>query len=75
MDASHRSASTSNGLVDYNQSLSVAEAIRRVQLLEGDALVWVEEPTRADDSLAMLESQRSAGLRFRLAKISGGRTI
>jgi mandelate racemase len=36
-------------MVDYNQSLSVAEAIRRVQLLEGDALVWVEEPTRADD--------------------------
>jgi L-alanine-DL-glutamate epimerase-like enolase superfamily enzyme len=27
----------------------VAEAIRRVQFLEEEALVWVEEPTRADD--------------------------
>jgi Enolase C-terminal domain-like len=36
-------------MVDYNQSLSVAEAIRRVQFLEEEALVWVEEPTRADD--------------------------
>jgi FAD/FMN-containing dehydrogenase len=34
-------------MVDYNQSLSVPEAIRRVQLLEEEALVWVEEPTRA----------------------------
>jgi L-alanine-DL-glutamate epimerase-like enolase superfamily enzyme len=36
-------------MVDHNQSLSVPEAIRRVQLLEEEALVWVEEPTRADD--------------------------
>ena len=36
-------------MVDYNQSLSVVEAIRRVQFLEEEALVWVEEPTRADD--------------------------
>src|ERR1700726_1094998 len=36
-------------MVDYNQSLSVPEAIGRVQLLEEETLVWVEEPTRADD--------------------------
>jgi mandelate racemase len=36
-------------MVDYNQSLSVPDAIRRVQFLEEEALVWVEEPTRADD--------------------------
>jgi hypothetical protein len=36
-------------MVAYNQSLSVPEAIRRVQLLDEEALVWVEEPTRADD--------------------------
>ena len=36
-------------MVDYNQSLSAPEAIRRVQLLEEETLVWVEEPTRADD--------------------------
>ena len=36
-------------MVEYNQSLSVPEAIGRVQLLEEEALVWVEEPTHADD--------------------------
>jgi mandelate racemase len=36
-------------MVDYNQSLTVPEAIGRVQLLEEEGLVWVEEPTRADD--------------------------
>lgn len=36
-------------MVDYNQSLSVLEAIGRVQLLDEEMLVWVEEPTRADD--------------------------
>jgi mandelate racemase len=36
-------------MVDYNQSLSVSEAIGRIQLLEEEMLVWVEEPTRADD--------------------------
>jgi mandelate racemase len=36
-------------MIDYNQSLSVPEAIGRVQMLEEEALVWVEEPTRADD--------------------------
>jgi mandelate racemase len=36
-------------MADYNQSLSVPEAIRRIKLLDEEALVWVEEPTRADD--------------------------
>ena len=36
-------------MVDYNQSLSVPEAIRRVHFLEEEGLIWVEEPTRADD--------------------------
>jgi mandelate racemase len=36
-------------MVDYNQSLSVAEAVRRIHFLEEEGLVWVEEPTRADD--------------------------
>jgi mandelate racemase len=36
-------------MVDYNQSLSVAEAIRRLSGLDGEGLYWVEEPTRADD--------------------------
>ena len=36
-------------MVDYNQSLSVAEATRRVQALAGEGLEWVEEPAFADD--------------------------
>ncbi len=34
---------------DYNQSLSVPEAIRRIQALDDEGLEWIEEPTLADD--------------------------
>ena len=36
-------------MVDYNQSLSVAEAIRHVRLLDQEGLHWIEEPTIAED--------------------------
>lgn len=36
-------------MVDYNQSLAVPEAIRRVRVLDGEGVFWIEEPTRADD--------------------------
>jgi mandelate racemase len=36
-------------MVDYNQSLSVAEALVRVRMLDEEGLYWIEEPTRADD--------------------------
>jgi mandelate racemase len=36
-------------MVDYNQSLSVAEAIDRARVLDEEGLYWIEEPTRADD--------------------------
>jgi mandelate racemase len=36
-------------LADFNQSLSVAEAIRRGQALDEEGLGWIEEPVRADD--------------------------
>lgn len=35
--------------VDYNQSLDVPEAIRRIRILGDEQLMWVEEPTAADD--------------------------
>ncbi len=35
--------------VDYNQSLTVPEAVRRVSRLADEDLLWVEEPTRAED--------------------------
>lgn len=36
-------------MTDYNQSLSVTEAVRRCQILKDTGLVWVEEPTTAED--------------------------
>jgi mandelate racemase len=36
-------------MVDYNQSLSPADAVRRIRMLDGEGLEWVEEPTLAHD--------------------------
>jgi mandelate racemase len=36
-------------MADYNQGLSVAEALRRTEALAGEGLAWIEEPTAADD--------------------------
>jgi mandelate racemase len=37
-------------MADYNQGLTVAEAIRRGLMLDDEGgLLWIEEPTRADD--------------------------
>jgi mandelate racemase len=36
-------------MVDYNQTLSVSEAILRGQVLDEEGLAWIEEPTAADD--------------------------
>jgi mandelate racemase len=35
--------------VDYNQALSVADAIRRGRALEAEGIAWLEEPIRHDD--------------------------
>jgi mandelate racemase len=36
-------------MVDYNQALSVADAIRRGRALDGEGVYWLEEPIRHDD--------------------------
>jgi mandelate racemase len=36
-------------MIDFNQSLTVVEAQRRIRRLDDEALHWIEEPTRADD--------------------------
>jgi mandelate racemase len=36
-------------MVDYNQALSVAEAMRRGKALDGEGIYWIEEPIRHDD--------------------------
>ena len=36
-------------MIDYNQSLSVPEAIKRCRALDDEGLEWIEEPVLADD--------------------------
>jgi mandelate racemase len=36
-------------MVDFNQSLTVPDALARCRALDGFDLVWIEEPTRCDD--------------------------
>lgn len=36
-------------MCDYNQALTVAEAIRRGRMLDDEGLSWIEEPIRHDD--------------------------
>ena len=36
-------------MVDYNQALTVAEAIARGRALDGEGIAWIEEPIRHDD--------------------------
>jgi mandelate racemase len=38
-------------MVDYNQCLTVAEALDRVPALDDEGVAWIEEPTRAGDYL------------------------
>lgn len=47
-------------MVDYNQSLSVTEAKRRLARLDGEGLGWVEEPVVAEDYAGMAEVAREA---------------
>jgi mandelate racemase len=36
-------------MTDYNQALSVTEALRRGRALDGEGVYWIEEPIRHDD--------------------------
>jgi mandelate racemase len=36
-------------MVDYNQALTVEEAVRRGRALDGEGVYWMEEPIRHDD--------------------------
>ena len=47
--AAKRTGDTLAVMVDYNQSLSVPEAVRRGQILDDEDLAWIEEPVTADD--------------------------
>ncbi len=47
-------------MTDYNQSLSVAEAIRRAAALDHEQVYWIEEPTSADDFAGHAQISREA---------------
>lgn len=45
-------------MVDYNQALTVTEAIRRGRALDGEGVTWIEEPIRHDDLRGCAEVAR-----------------
>jgi mandelate racemase len=45
-------------LIDYNQALTVAEAIRRGRALDQEGVAWIEEPIRHDDYRGCAEIAR-----------------
>jgi mandelate racemase len=53
-------------MVDYNQALSVAEALERGRALDGEGISWLEEPIRHDDyaGAAMLARELTVPLQI-----------
>jgi mandelate racemase len=45
-------------MVDFNQALSVAEALRRGRVIDAEGLLWIEEPIRHDDYRGCAELAR-----------------
>ena len=49
-------------MVDFNQALSVAEAIRRGRMIDAEGgVLWIEEPIRADDFAGCAKVAREVG--------------
>jgi mandelate racemase len=55
-------------MVDYNQVLSVPEAISRARDLDAEGLYWIEEPTRADDFAGHARIAREAKTRIQIGE-------
>jgi len=49
-------------MVDYNQSLNPAEAIRRIRTIEPYDITWVEEPVPAEDFQGHAEVRRAVNV-------------
>ena len=47
-------------MVDYNQALTVPEAIDRSRALDGEGVYWIEEPIRHDDFAGCAEVAQAA---------------
>ena len=62
-------------MVDYNQALTVAEALRRGRALDGEGVYWLEEPIRHDDyagNAAIARELAAAGADRRELRRSAG---
>ena len=46
-------------MVDYNQALSVPEALERGRALDGEGVYWIEEPVRHDDYRGCAQLRRA----------------
>ena len=55
-------------MTDYNQCLLVSEAKTRIAMLDDWDLLWVEEPTRADDYAGHGEIQAASGTPIQLGE-------
>ncbi|WP_341892762.1 enolase C-terminal domain-like protein [Variovorax sp. YR752] len=53
---------------DYNQGLSVAEAVHRLDVLAGEGLAWIEEPTLADDHAGHAQIRQRTRLRIQMGE-------
>ena len=59
-------------MVDYNQSLSVEEAMQRARALDDANVYWIEEPTRADDYLGHARIAKAARTPVQLGENAWG---
>lgn len=55
-------------MADYNQSLSVREAVSRCETLRDTNLVWIEEPTTADDYVGHAQIHKKSALAIQLGE-------
>jgi mandelate racemase len=59
-------------MVDYNQALSVAEAVRRGRALDEEGVAWIEEPIRHDDYRGAAEVARQLATPVQLGENFSG---
>jgi L-alanine-DL-glutamate epimerase-like enolase superfamily enzyme len=53
---------------DYNQALSVPEAMKRIQALDAEGLFWIEEPTLAHDYAGYARIRAKAGTAIQMGE-------
>jgi mandelate racemase len=59
-------------MVDYNQALSVSEAVPRGRALESEGITWIEEPIRHDDFAGNAQVARELRLPLQIGENFNG---